>query len=352
MDEKIIIKYLEHECRLSEICKVAQKATDDADFRSLLFDMERIWILKDELKYSDPEIIDEQFNALWERIQTGAGKTPTGAIRRMAAKLRKPGKLRKPANPLSPILKYAAAAAIIILLGIDIMLRINNVREEPVTFNTAEVPEGQRVKLLLSDSSTVWLNAHSKFTYPSRFSGNERNVSLDGEGYFIVEKNARKPFVVQTSQHKVTATGTIFDIYAYSNSNAFETILIDGSVTVEPNDQSAKPYKVKPGQKYYYDETVGKMKATAVETQKYTTWITGLYFFDDITFEEMAKRLEHYYKTTIVITDSTVMNYRGTGKFYQHETITDIMRVVQSDIPFSYVYDKEKNVLTINKMKR
>jgi len=205
---------------------------------------------------------------------------------------------------------------------------------------------------LLSDSSTVWLNAHSKFTYPSRFSGNERNVSLDGEGYFIVEKNARKPFVVQTSQHKVTATGTTFDIYAYSNSNAFETILIDGSVTVEPNDQSAKPYKVKPGQKYYYDETVGKMKAAAVETQKYTTWITGLYFFDDITFEEMAKRLEHYYKTTIVITDSTVMNYRGTGKFYQHETITDIMRVVQSDIPFSYVYDKEKNVLTINKRKR
>jgi hypothetical protein len=46
------------------------------------------------------------------------------------------------------------------------------------------------------------------------------------------------------------------------------------------------------------------------------------------------------------------MNYRGTGKFRQNESIEDIMNVVKSDIAFSYTFDKDLNTLTIDKYKK
>ncbi|MDR1115986.1 MAG: FecR family protein [Tannerella sp.] len=73
---------------------------------------------------------------------------------------------------------------------------------------------------------------------------------------------------------------------------------------------------------------------------------------NDITFAEMARRLEHYYRTQIIIRDSSVMNYRCTGKFRQNESITDIMDIVKSDIPFSYSYDRDLNKLTIRRREK
>jgi len=215
-------------------------------------------------------------------------------------------------------------------------------------YNRIEVPSGQRVKLTLPDGSLVWLNAQSKFTYPAVFDKKERNVRLDGEGLFEIVHNPKQPFRVFTPNYTVEATGTQFDVYAYGNSCAFETTLIEGTVTAFDSLQN---YSVKPGYQLFFNQTNQQMESRKVNPNDYISWKDGYYFFNDITFEEMAKRLGHYCNTQIIINDPTVLTYRGTGKFRQNESITQIMDVIKSDMPFKYIYNKDTNELVIKKIK-
>jgi ferric-dicitrate binding protein FerR (iron transport regulator) len=224
--------------------------------------------------------------------------------------------------------------------------------QEELVYHTIEVPSGQRVRLLLADGSLVWLNAQTRFTYPAIFGKDARRVMLDGEGLFEVAPDSRRPFTVQTAGHDVTALGTVFDVYAYGNSNAFETILIEGSVEVAARNETGNAWRMKPGYRLRYDERTRRMQTSRVSTEEYISWTNGLYHFNDITFAEMIRRLEHYHKTQIIIRDSSIMNYRCTGKFRQHESITDIMDVVKSDMPFDYSYDKDLNRLIISKREK
>ncbi|MDR0844220.1 MAG: FecR domain-containing protein [Tannerella sp.] len=258
----------------------------------------------------------------------------------------------KPVHRLRELVKIAAIFAL--AFGLSWYIYTIN-REKNALFHTIEVPSGQRVKLTLADGSLVWLNAQTKFTYPAVFDKHSRQVTLDGEGLFQITHDAGRPFKVQTAQNEITVLGTTFDVYAYSNSGAFETILIDGSVEITDRQSTGKKYRLQPGNKLYYNEEKQQMQTVNVHTKEYISWKDGIYYFNDITFVEMTKRLGHYYKTNIIINDSAVMNYRCTGKFRQYESITDIMNVVKSDMPFTYKYDKENNELVIDlkkKMKR
>ncbi|MDR1381380.1 MAG: FecR domain-containing protein [Tannerella sp.] len=240
----------------------------------------------------------------------------------------------------------AGWAAAVLLAVFTLTWYLHSSRGQALAWHTIEVPSGQRVKLLLADGSAVWLNAQTRLTYPALFGKSDRRVILDGEGLFEVAPDARRPFTVQTGQYDVTALGTTFDVYAYNSSNTFETILVDGAVEIAPHDTAAR-YRMEPGQRLFLDGASQKMRAVPVNTDDYTSWINGVYCFSNITFAEMARRLEHYYRTEIIIGDSSVMNYHCTGKFRQNESITDIMDVVKSDMPFDYAYDRDLNILTI-----
>jgi len=216
-------------------------------------------------------------------------------------------------------------------------------------YNRIEVPSGQRVKLTLPDGSLVWLNAQSKFTYPAVFDRKKRNVILDGEGLFEIAHNPKQPFKVETPGYTVEATGTQFDVYAYGNSSSFETTLIEGSVIVL---DSIRHFSVNPGQQLFFNQISQRMELRKVNPDDYISWKDGYYFFNDIRFDEMAKRLGHYYNTQISINDPDVLTYRGTGKFRQWESITQIMDVVKSDMPFKYRYNKDTNELVIEKIKK
>jgi ferric-dicitrate binding protein FerR (iron transport regulator) len=249
-------------------------------------------------------------------------------------------------------LSRIASAAACLIMGIFLYIFFLNrtSMQHELVYHTIEVPSGQRVKLTLTDGSLVWLNAQTRFTWPATFGKDARRVTLDGEGLFEVAPDVHRPFTVQTAEHNVTAIGTTFDVYAYGNSDAFETILIEGSVEVATCDETGSrmnTWLMEPGYRLWYDEQTKQMQTIQVNTDEYVSWTNGLYHFNDITFAEMVRRLEHYYRTQIIINDSLVMNYRCTGKFRQHESITDIMDVVKSDMPFHYSYDKDLNKLII-----
>ncbi|MCK7535429.1 MAG: FecR family protein [Marinilabiliales bacterium] len=84
-----------------------------------------------------------------------------------------------------------AASVIIILASAGVAYFVGRAQGAPpvkadIVYNEMIVPIGQRSQIVLSDGTTVWVNAGSKFRFPSQFSGNKREVWLDGEGLFDV----------------------------------------------------------------------------------------------------------------------------------------------------------------------
>ena len=167
MNEEILIRFLIHRCTSEEIKVVDQWIASDQANADWLFEMERIWSLKDQLRFSDKQEVERAYARFMSGLQEKEVKVEISRRRPVYISW----------------MKYAAAIVLIGLLSTNLYFLL---QEQPSSMNTIEVPNGQRTSLTLSDGTKVWLNSHSKFTYPAQFSSKMRDVKLEGEGFFEV----------------------------------------------------------------------------------------------------------------------------------------------------------------------
>ena len=123
--------------------------------------------------------------------------------------------------------------------------------QTPITLQTITVPAGQRINITLADGTNVWLNARTTIQYPITFNEKERLVKLDGEAYFDVTKDKNKPFIVQTNNYNVEVLGTKFDVDSYSETEIFETTLMEGSVRISSLTDANESLMLTPNNKAY-----------------------------------------------------------------------------------------------------
>ena len=137
----------------------------------------------------------------------------------------------------------------------------NRVTNPKQSFSELIVPMGSRAQFSLSDGTIVTMNAGSRLKYDNLFGINERIVQLEGEGYFKVAKDAKRPFTVKTSYLNVVALGTEFNVKAYVADKTIETTLVTGSIKIEPvTDKSKGEIMVlKPNQKLTFYKEDSKM---------------------------------------------------------------------------------------------
>lgn len=210
---------------------------------------------------------------------------------------------------------------------------------------TITVPAGQRVNIMLPDGSNVWLNARTTIRYPFSFREEKREVRLDGQAYFDVVKDEKKPFIVQTDKATVEVFGTQFDVEAYSDREEFETTLMSGSVRVVSAANPLDRLVLAPDSKAYLED--GKLKSAKVDDYNLYRWKEGLICFRGETFLRIMKDFEKYYGITIEVKNREVLKYFYTGKFRQSDGVDYALRVLQKDIRFTYQRDDENRIISI-----
>ena len=115
----------------------------------------------------------------------------------------------------SGVMKFLRIAAMIaIAFGLGYFAQDRD-DDGPVPMQTIAVPAGQCVNLTLPDGSSIWLNAQTTIQYPVSFNKHERKIKLDGEAYFEVAKDKKRPFIVNTKDCSVEVLGTKFNVDAY-----------------------------------------------------------------------------------------------------------------------------------------
>lgn len=166
-----------------------------------------------------------------------------------------------------------------------------------ITWNRLVIPKGNAYELILADGTQVWLNAESELSYPTRFTGNTREVKLKGEAYFKVTKNAEQPFIVKTKEIDIRVLGTSFNVAAYQTDLTTSVTLVEGSVAVSTGNGEC--HNIVPSEQFSYHKNINNTSIKTVDTNLYTSWIQGKYIFKDATLYEIFNKLAHWYDFTV-----------------------------------------------------
>lgn len=195
-----------------------------------------------------------------------------------------------------------------------------------VELHTLTTPIGKDYKVVLSDGTTVHLNANSRLIYPSSFSTDkERRVQLTGEAFFDVAHDKNRQFVVETSEIDVRVYGTKFNVNT-NKRNVVETVLVEGAVTVMGDTFAERP--IKPEEMAQYNSETGKLEVREVEVMNYVSWRTGTYSFFEETLENIMLSLSSWYDEEIEFTDEKSAQMKFVCNLPRYSTIEEVMDVL------------------------
>jgi len=206
-------------------------------------------------------------------------------------------------------------------------------------FNEVIIPFGKKSKLILEDGSTVWLNAGSRFAFPPQFTGKKREVILDGEAYFEVAKNDKKPFIITAGNINIEVLGTKFNVTAYHSDNLCETVLLEGSVNIWDNGKFFDDkIQMVPNQRATYNKTEKEIVLESEsEPGRYIAWVNGWYEFKNENFEQVLKKLERYYNISFQYDQDVKSRILPvTGKLDLKESLDEVLIVLSRITKFEY----------------
>lgn len=196
---------------------------------------------------------------------------------------------------------------------------------------------GQRAQFVLPDGSRVWLNSSSELTYSTSILSRTRNVDLEGEAYFEVEPNKKKPFIVSNDNVQVRVLGTKFNVRARESENRVVTTLLSGLVAVDIDKDKSEEIILRPGEIL----EVNTKNNTSTLTQSTSAndvllWMDGRLIFRQTSFKEMADCFEKHFDARFHFEDNSLKEERFTCEFNTDDNITDILSVLEMTNRFDY----------------
>lgn len=188
--------------------------------------------------------------------------------------------------------------------------------QDPDAMNQLIIPYGKTSEILLADGTQVNLNAGSRLIYPDVFHGKNREVFLSGEAFFHVKSDESHPFIVQTSDFRVKAVGTQFNVCAYPVDRICEMVLAEGKIILEQNNASVftAGTPVLPGHLTSYDRVAREIKMVPVNVENYILWKEGVLKFESTDLSRVVKRMERFYNIRIHFRDPLDGTIKISGK--------------------------------------
>jgi transmembrane sensor len=334
MNAEIITKYLSGKCSDKELEGLYEWVKLSEENKQFFSDIRNAWAIANMTERADDK----------DRLQ--------GEYEKLLQKLEKDDVLgedkhliRRPASRWGTIKRFAAVVLITIGLSTVVNYLIWHDRGTEGANHQLVVPSGQQAQLTLSDGTKIWLNARSKLIYPGRFASKKREVMLEGEGFFEVTHDSKKPFIVKTSDLNIKVLGTSFNISSYQDDNEVKLTLVNGAVSILEKTSDQEMARLAPDQMAVFSKADKKITVSKVETDFYTSWKEGQFKFRQMSFEEIAKRLSRNFNMEFVFRNKNIKNITYTGSFYNYEPLIQILEIMQKNSPF--VFDIKKNQVLI-----
>ncbi len=286
----------------------------------------------------------------------------------------------------SELLRRVAVIIILVLLVGTAGFIVHHINKESLSKSSMTeyvVPYGSRSKVILPDGSSIWLNAGSRLSYNRYFSLKNRDVFLQGEGYFDVTRD-KLPFNVVVNGATIKVLGTAFNVKAYPDEKVIETTVTRGMVQVFDNqtnkEQSSKIIlyanqkvsiiKRNTDEEYASHNPIGEVSQGRddkpnvlkikeperyfkvdhnIEPSVYTSWKDPRWIIEKEELHSLAVKLERRYNVEIMFKDESLKHYVFSG-ILKDETLEQVLEAIKLTAPINYQIIQKQVVLSKNKL--
>ncbi|MCD7977658.1 MAG: FecR domain-containing protein [Tannerellaceae bacterium] len=311
---RLIIRHLKGENTPENEMLFQQWMTTDEN-RMLFDEIEILWKnIQEEVSVYDPDMTKG-----WKELQSRLNEKTTKK------------------KVLSPLFMRVAsmAAGILLLLGITFLYTIHSQENERQTYS---IMNGKS-HLTLPDGTTVWLNAGTTVSYADAFAKN-RILKLNGEASFQVTKDARHPFIVETSGIQVKVHGTSFNVEAYEEEEYVSVILESGSVSILYNDRESF---LEPGEMARYHKKEQTLNIDHADLSLAMFWANESVYFKSESLRHICKYLEKWYRIQIEV-DPDIADTQQYTFTIKDDSLEAILRIMSKINPITYSFEDENHV--------
>jgi ferric-dicitrate binding protein FerR (iron transport regulator) len=210
------------------------------------------------------------------------------------------------------------------------------------TYTTVTTTRGQNSKIILPDSSVVWVNSGTILSYNTNFAAKKRDIKLVGQAYFQIAKNKEIPLIVSCNDLKVKVLGTRFDVSAYPNDSHINVVLESGKVELSNINDKSLAYTMKPGEMAEYVPENQKLIIRNDYNNKLTSWKDGILVFKNDLMHEVFKRLERRYNIDVEVKDDKV-NKLIFNATIVNENIEEVLELIKYSCAITYTITESRN---------
>ncbi len=198
------------------------------------------------------------------------------------------------------------------------------------TYNKAGISS----HLILSDGTEIWLAPDSRLTYPVTFGGATREVTLDGEAFFEVNKDPLHPFIVHTVHGDVRVLGTSFNVHAYGADDEVVTAVATGKVSYTPPGEG-EAITLLPGKKARYHVSSGAISMEDVKEEAEWAWVSGKTVFQSDSLGRIATILYRRFGKPVTFKTNDYRSWRYTATFINRSP-EEILEMLEKTRPFPF----------------
>ncbi len=320
--------------------RIARYLSGDCNNRERI-ELEK-WIEQSE----ENKRIFNQYAKLWA-IEPALNITPVdteNAWNKVSAKLSLPGddarSIAATTTRKLSLTHYLSgiAATLLLLFGLYFLLRSDQPAEIQIfaNNNTSE-------PMLLPDNSQVFLNSGSSLSFPEKFTGKTRWVTLSGEAFFVVATDASKPFVINTGETEVKVIGTSFNVAQRKSTNTTEVAVLTGKVVFYPAADPGNKLILQQGEMGIFGNSGLTLHKQQLDNANFMAWKTGLLEFDQTPLTIVIATLERAFGISIEVNRS-VADLKLTARF-SNDTPEDIFETLALIFGFETERQGEKFII-------
>ncbi len=319
----IFFKYFEGETTIHENELILNWINKSPENKLFFQEVEALW------KGTDISVLNEKYNPGkgWDKMEKKLSEVESPNI--LLPQSRKKIKIY-----LKTFLRIAAI--IVLFIGIWQLYTITQKEIIVQSFDTTQ-------KHILPDGSEVVLNNYSEIKYSKGFNKKTRNIELEGEAFFEVQKNKEIPFIIFCGKAKIEVTGTSFNVNTKQDGKV-EVIVETGKVKVMDIKDKKEEYifltKGEKGIVFMQNDSIEKSINT---NPNFDAWKTGVLIFENTKMTDVVKVIEDVFHITVSL-DENLKNCELIAKF-DNQPLDNVLEIIKCT--FNLTIDKNNNIICI-----
>lgn len=249
--------------------------------------------------------------------------------------------------PLRRFINIAAAILILFSLSYGAFYYYHSTVKD-IEMVLVATEAGQRRTVILADGTEVMLNVQSRLSFPKSFDPTERRISFEGEAFFRVAKDPKKPFIIESNGIQTKVLGTEFNLNSYKSDSSTTLTLVEGSVAISGLGTEEI---LQPEEAINFNAKTEKVSAVSYQPELLTGWMDNILSFENTSLGAVALRLERKYDIQIEFADPSLKEEKITGRFESQSlsvilhSITQLRKLDFESIEEQENYDDKLKVL-------